>query len=277
MHAEARNASPAGSTSDAASPIGSVDKALLTLDSLGAAGPDGLPLADLATRLGVNKSTLHRTLAALRHRSYVTQHATSGRYRLGPAALALAVPYLADENLPALLHDALRVLSTEVDELVHLGVLAGDEVIYLDKVEPTHAVRVWSAVGRRVPSRTSALGRALLAYSGDDATPAASSAADPAAEPAADGAPPSAVERALALALERGWAEEVEENEPGITCVAVPILRSGRSVAAVSVSAPAERMAAERREQIAHQVHAAVAPCLAPPLSLPPVPAPAPT
>src|SRR5690606_3681592 len=87
----------------------------------------------------------------------------SGTYRLGPAVLALGTAYLAEDNLPALLRPALETLRDEVDELVHLGVLAGTEVVYLDKVEPRRPLRVWSAVGRRVPAATTALGRALLA------------------------------------------------------------------------------------------------------------------
>ncbi|MEG3616113.1 IclR family transcriptional regulator [Isoptericola haloaureus] len=193
------------------SPLGSVDKALLTLDALGRAGAAGTTLARLAADVGVNKSTLHRTLSALRHRGYAEQ-SDDGGYRLGPAVLALSSSYLAEENLPALLRPALEALRDEVDELVHLGVLAGQEVVYLDKVEPQRAVRVWSAVGRRRPAETTALGRAFAA-------------------PAA------------------GVATETEETEPGIACAAVAVLRGDRPVAAVSITAPVERMTGPSRDR----------------------------
>ncbi|MCK9792877.1 IclR family transcriptional regulator [Isoptericola sp. 4D.3] len=213
------------------SPLGSVDKALLTLDALARAGAGGVALADLAAEVGANKSTLHRTLAALRHRGYADQ-AADGAYRLGPAVLSLGAAYLAEDNLPGLLRPALEALRDEVDELVHLGTLAGQEVVYLDKVEPQRPLRVWSAVGRRIPVATTALGRALLA-------------AAPGSEP---GDADDRLRDALSSARERGYAAETEENEPGIACVAVALLRGGRPVAAVSITAPVERMTGPARE-----------------------------
>jgi DNA-binding IclR family transcriptional regulator len=221
------------------SPLGSVDKALLTLDALGRAGADGTSLAVLSAEVGANKSTLHRTLAALRHRGYAEQ-TTDGTYRLGPAVLALGSTFLAEENLPALLRPALDALSADVDELVHLGVLAGREVVYLEKVEPRRAVRVWSAVGRRRPAATTALGRALLAAADLDD--------DTLAGYAGTATTPDRLREAVATARRLGYASETEENEPGIACAAVAVLRAGRPVAAVSITAPVERMTGPPRE-----------------------------
>jgi len=212
------------------SPLGSVDKALLTLDALARAGAGGASLADLAAEVGANKSTLHRTLAALRHRGYAEQR-SDGAYALGPAVLSLGAAYLAEDNLPGLLRPALEALRDEVDELVHLGTLAGQEVVYLDKVEPQRPLRVWSAVGRRIPVATTALGRALLAAAPDEG-----------------GEPDATLRAALDDARERGYASETEENEPGIACVAVALLRAGRPVAAVSITAPVERMTGHARD-----------------------------
>lgn len=231
------------------SPLGSVDKALLTLDALGRAGADGATLADLSADVGANKSTLHRTLAALRHRGYAEQ-SEDGTYRLGPAVLALGSTYLAEENLPALLRPALDALSGEIDELVHLGVLAGQEVVYLEKVEPQRAVRVWSAVGRRRPAATTALGRALLA-AGPLAAGPDGGTPDTEAALAAYAAPATTTDRlraALDEARRTGVATETEENEPGIACAAVAVLRAGRPLAAVSITAPVERMTGPARE-----------------------------
>ncbi|MFD6177677.1 MULTISPECIES: IclR family transcriptional regulator [unclassified Isoptericola] len=223
----------------APSPLGSVDKALLTLDALARAGAGGATLADLAAEVGANKSTLHRTLAALRHRGYADQ-GPDGAYTLGPAVLSLGAAYLAEDNLPGLLRPALEALRDEVDELVHLGTLAGQEVVYLDKVEPQRPLRVWSAVGRRIPAATSALGRALLA-----ATPAAAADVE---RFATDREPAARLRSALDDARARGYATETEENEPGIACVAVALLRGGRPVAAVSITAPVERMTGPARD-----------------------------
>ncbi|MEE6283324.1 IclR family transcriptional regulator [Georgenia sp. MJ170] len=255
------------------SPIEAVDRALLILDSLARAGAGGSSLADMATGLGLNKSTVHRALAALRFRDFVTQDHATGVYLLGPAAIGLHDRYFADDQLPLLLHSALVALSTEIAELVHLGVLNGAHVLYIDKVEPQRSVRVWSAVGGRRPAASTALGRALLAYRGtteamldgyvevsraDDDGPAAAVTADH-------------LWRALEDARRRGFAAEREENEPGISCLAVPLLRAGLPVAAVSITAPAERMTDERYGWLHEQVQRVLPPLLPTGMTLPTV------
>jgi len=241
--------SPAAEAPDA-SPLPAVDKALRALEVLSDAGPAGLPLGALAASLGLNKSSVHRTLAALAHRGYVDR-AADGGYRLGSAALALGATWAPAEHLPALVHPALVALCEASEELVHLGVLVGGDVLYLDKVEPERPVRVWSAVGRRRPAARTALGRALLALGGGpvpDATPAD--------------------DAAIARAREVGYAVEREENEPGIACVGVALLRAGAPVGAVSVTVPAERMSPDRPAELARLAHAVVPPLLPPGLAL---------
>ncbi|WNB85908.1 IclR family transcriptional regulator [Cellulomonas sp. ATA003] len=249
-----------------ASPVESVDRALLTLQALAGAGARGMSLAELAGTLGLNKSTVHRALAALRFRGFVTQDPASGAYVLGSAATQLADDFLGDENLPVLLHAALVALCGVADELVHLGVLSGTHVVYLDKVEPERSVRVWSAVGRRRPAVTTALGRALLAFRGTDRSMLAGyvRAAGEGVEVDVDH-----VWDVLERARETGYATEDEENEVGISCVAVPLLRSGSAVAAVSVTAPAERMTAERIATVHAQVREVLPPLLPAGLRLP--------
>lgn len=244
-------------------PVESVDRALRTLDLVASAGPGGAALADLAAALGLHKTTVHRSLAALRHRGFVDQDPVTGRYQLGGAAVALADRFFAEDDLPARLRPALLEVCAFTDELVHLGVLSGTQVVYLDKVEPERAVRVWSAVGRRNWAATTALGRAMLAFrdlprsTADDYAVAADLA-------------PELLRAELDAARERGWAQETQENEPGIACVAVPLLRGpGRPVAALSVTAPAERMPATRMAEV-HAHLTDVLPALLPTgLSLP--------
>jgi DNA-binding IclR family transcriptional regulator len=246
-----------------ASPLGGVDKALLALDTLAGFGAAGAPLATLAQAVGVSKPTLHRTLAALRHRGYAEQ-TPDGAYRLGPSALALGSTYLAEENLPTLLHPALTALSERVDELVHLGVLAGREVVYLDKVEPQRAVRVWSAVGRRRVAATTALGRALLSVQElDDAAIDRLAGADTSAR---------RLRQVLASTRTDGVAGETEENEPGIACIAVPLLRAGRPVAAVSITAPVERLRGAARAERIDALRSTLPGLLPAGLTVPPAP-----
>lgn len=246
-------------------PVESIDRALLLLSALADAGPEGLTLGALADRIGVHKTTLHRALAALRFREFVSQDPASGRYQLGATAVTLGDGFYAGENLAVALHPALVALSHDLDELVHLGVLAGTQIVYLDKVEPERPLRVWSAVGRRMPAATTALGRALLV----DRVPAREALTPYLA--GADGELTSRVWGIVSGARRDGYTYEVEENEPGIACVAVPLVRAGAVVAAVSVTAPLERMGEDRRTEVARRIHETLPPMLPPGIGVRPL------
>lgn len=251
------------------SPLGSVDKALQALQRLGAAGGEGLTLAKLSADLGLNKASVHRTLAALRYRGFVDQEVSSGAYRLGSAVLALADGYLQDGSLRALLHGPLSALSMKVSELCHLGTLAGDEILYVDKVEPQRAIRVWSEVGRRSPAVTTALGRAILAQrfktlkAFADAFPNPIPLRTPHTRPSVE-----SIWDELQAARERGFAKEEQENEIGISCMALAIMRGANAAAAISITALHERMKPERMVELAQVARETLSPALPPGLSL---------
>lgn len=245
------------------SPVESVDRALLILQALAGSGANGLTLADIASRLDLNKTTVHRALGALRFRVFVSQDPVSGKYLLGPAATALAEVFLDDENLPGLVHPALVALSSATDELVHLGTLSGTHIVYLDKVEPERAVRVWSAVGRRNPAVRTALGRAILAFRNTDRA-SLKGYIETGEGKSSGGVDAGHVWATLESARARGYATESQENEPDISCVATPLLRDGVAIAAVSITAPAERMSPDRAASL-FRIMADVLPPLLPP------------
>lgn len=244
-------------------PVEAIDRALALLSALAAVGPGGTSLQTLAQRTNTNKSTAYRALASLRSRGFASQDMVTGYYSLGPAALQLSETYWGPDNLVALLHPALVAISTAVNELVHLGVLTSHQVLYLDRVEPERPIRVWSRIGQTVPTMTTALGRALLAYRGTTREQVFAYS---------DAAPRADRERswrAIEQARVRGWATEYNENEPGIACVAVPLLRNGSAVAAISVTAPAERMEGTRPQEVAAAVVDVLPPLLPRGLYLP--------
>lgn len=233
-----------------ASPVASVDKALRVIARLAVAGLEGVPLRELAADLSVNRATLHHTLSALRFRDWIEQ-TESGAYRLGPGSEPVARWWISGDRLTSLMHPVLQRISSDTNELVHLGRLSEHSVLYLDKVEPSLALRVWSRIGFRAPAVRTALGRALLGARGVDRkdldlwmqeVPEATR---------------EFFERTMAqleLARVRGFAYESEENEAGIACVAVPVLVAGSPQLSVSVSAPAERMNSERVEDLAIRI-----------------------
>ena len=99
---------------------------------------------------------------------------------------------------------------------------------------------MWSAVGRRIPVATTALGRAILAAT-PDGRPGTGTGTDTDTD--------ETLGAIIDEARQQGYATETEENEPGIACVAVALVRAGRPVAAVSITAPVERMTGPARAE----------------------------
>jgi IclR family acetate operon transcriptional repressor len=119
---------------------------------------------EVARALDVPTSTTHRLLASLRSRGYVVRVA-GGRYRLGPAAVALG-RRASDQALGPALRAALERLAAETGETVLVGVRdpAGDGLLILDRIESPHPLRIALEVGHVLPLHAGAASKALLAH-----------------------------------------------------------------------------------------------------------------
>lgn len=253
--------------------IESIDRALLVLNFLAQSGPHGAPLADISEELNINKSTVFRAISTLRARDFIAQDPNTGKYMLGTTAISMGQVFFSNLNFPVLLHPALERISSETNELVHLGVPHGVSMTYVDKVSPQNrTLQVWSVIGQSVPMAWSALGRAYLAYSTSDLADLSTYITEGALH-RKNATPSSLTEdglRDILLATrQRGFSMEVEENEPGIACVGLPILYMGSPVAAVSITRPAAGADDALIRALAQSMHTILLPLLPEGFSLP--------
>jgi DNA-binding IclR family transcriptional regulator len=216
----------------------SVGIALDILDALAAV--DELSLSELARRVGVAKSTAHRTCAVLARRGLVDR--TEGRgYRLGLrwveyGQLATERTAVGDQGLPLLVE-----LRNALQETVQIGVPDGVDVVYVERVEGQRALR-YSTGSRRSPLHRSSSGKVLAAHN-----PELAEARLRAGLPRSTGytiVVPDVLLAELARIRERGYARSVEETELGMSSVAVPVRDAprGRVVAAISMVGPTARV-----------------------------------
>lgn len=191
-----------------------------------------LSLAEIARRCGLPKSTAHRVLSMLLETGAVEQ--AEGGYRLGLRMFSLgALPPEAELREAAMVH--LEWLHRVAGQTLHLAVLRGGDVVYLEKLVSRQRVDTPAAIGDRLPATCTAVGKALLAFSGEQAEAAVLVEPLPrlTAKSVASG---DALRGQLAAIRERGYATDREESTGGLACVAVPVTAGGRAVAAISVA-----------------------------------------
>jgi DNA-binding IclR family transcriptional regulator len=233
--------------SSATSQVKSAARVLDVLDDIAANGP-GTQL-QLAKRLGIPKSSLHALLRTMCARGWLDTDQTGSVYRLGVHTLTVSSAYLDGDPVLSRASAVMDEIATATEETVHLGRLEGAEIIYTAKRESRHPLRMYSAVGRRLPAYSTALGRAMLAEMPEEKRDAL--------VPHQIGAmtPQTITDRdelmaIIEKAVQVGYAEESEESCLGVRCFGVSLPFSRRSVDAISVAVPMSRLDQAREDFI---------------------------
>ncbi len=236
--AEAREEPIAGSKT--------LDRALTVLLEIGRSDDRGLTLTECAAVLGYSKATTHRIMQTLAKREFLRFDEDRGTFTLGVANLHLGVEFLEGIDLRRDALPVLRQVAERTGETVHLGRLSGMNVVYIEKVESSQAVRMYSRVGDTMPAYSTGVGQAILAFLDAEEVerhlPEVLVARTP--NTITDR---GALREQLARTRERGYSVDDVENEDGIRCVGAPVFdHRGEVQAGISVAGPAQRMTLER-------------------------------
>jgi DNA-binding IclR family transcriptional regulator len=224
----------------------SLRRALTILNHLGddSVPRDGATLGGIAQALGMNKSTALRLIAPLCDFGFVQQD-ESRRYRLGPQTAYLGRAYEERLHIPSVAHSVLHQLMVASGETIHLAVVNGPWVVYIDKVEAIQPVRMASRIGSRQPAYSTGCGKAYLAY--DAATLEDTIRAGLAVRTAQTLTTPAALRADLEVTRGRGYSIDDVENEEDIRCVGAAIFdHRGKVAAALSISGLSSRVTRAR-------------------------------
>lgn len=225
------------SSKEHAKPIASVARALAILSSFDLASTE-MGVSEIAHLVDLHKSTAYRLLTTLESEGFVNKTARS-KYVLGRKAFELAAVAYGQGGLRRVVRAELQRLVERTRETAHLAVLDGAEILYVEKVESERALRMPSAVGHRQPARLTALGKAMLAHTSTDHLQRL--CAHWRAE--IGDAQVDELIRGVRAVYRDGYALDVEELEPGLMCVAAPVLTQSREAyAAVSIAGPVTRL-----------------------------------
>lgn len=214
--------------------------------------PQGMALYELGEALDLPRSTTFNLAHSLTELDYAWYDGQTGKYSLGLKMFEVGSSAVNNIDVMQVIRGCMAEIHRQINETMHLGILSGAEIVYIDKMESTQSIRMTSYVGSRAPLHCTALGKAVLATMDDDQV-----------RRLYDQTPLTAYTEhtiiQLPLLLEqldqirrRGYAVEREEHSPGVCCVGVALRdRDGAARYALSISAPIFRVNEQQVEQYA--------------------------
>lgn len=227
---------------------GTLGKAVSLLE-LVVMAEEPLRFTEIVMQTGQPKGTLHRQLTHLVAEGLLEQNRDQ-TYVAGTRLLKFAARAWSRNDLRKVAAPHLRTLHAATGESIHLGILRGHEIIYLDKVEGQQSVRMHSQIGRASPVYCTGIGKAALSMLAEPALMQLIGTLDFRAFTANTITDAKAFHDEIRSIREKGYGYDLEEHEAGIQCVAAPILAPGQSfLAALSVTGPAYRVSLEKLQQ----------------------------
>lgn len=200
----------------------------------------GYTLTEIAKQIDAPKSSIFPIIHTLEERHYISMDSSNGKYSIGISAFAIGSTYISSKSLLSHIHSAMNELVTVCNETCNMGVLNGSNVLYVAKIDSPQSLRLVTHVGIKMPANCTALGKALLTKTSFEdmkkifpeklSTCTKYSITDI-----------NVLNEQVRKAEIEGYAYENQEFAEQIMCVAVPIVKDGKVMAAVSVSIPSFR------------------------------------
>lgn len=198
-------------------------------------------LEELAAHLGLTRSNTHRTLQTLAHAGYIERDPLHGGYRGTLKLFELGSRVLRSLDVRKMAQPFMTRLLQETSETVHLSVLDGLEVVYVEKLDGVLPIRAYTSLGSRAPAYAVATGKALLAEQDESLLDQLDGSLT--AHTNLTIVEVSALKREARKARQRGYAVNRGEWRMGVGGVASPVFNgAGQAIAALGISGPTERL-----------------------------------
>lgn len=238
----------------------SAPKAALSAIGKVAAVVDALSVAsrpvEISRITGLPTSTVHRILQELVACNWAREDGAHG-YLLGARLLSIAGRATDQSIVSRIAHPYLRELNERTQHAVHLALRAGDEAVYVDKIEGGRSYHMASRVGLTIPLHSTGVGKAVLAALDDAEVRALLARTGMPARTPHTITDLDALMTELAVIRGRGYAADEQENEIHTCCVAACVIdHRGIPIGALSVSGMQFDFDEERLRQLAPLVTA---------------------
>lgn len=207
-----------------------------------------LTLTEISKNLSIPPSTLVPILYTLTAQGFLTLAEETNRYSIGLMNYVIGNSYFKNHDPLVLLNDRMRQLAKQVNETCQLGVLRGNEVLYIGKAEE-NKIRLISDIGKLLPAHCTAMGKCLLSdmtyQQVKELLPAELVSVTPNTITDLD-----TLYQQLEETRKTGIAYDLEETLEDVSCVAIPIREHGKITYSVSVSTPSFRFTEEKKQLI---------------------------
>ncbi len=216
-----------------------------------------LGLTEISKMVGLHKSTTAGIVQTLKNEGMLEQNEETSKFRLGIELYGLSLNIKMD--LRDLCLPYLDKLLEETGETVNLVLLDNNMIVYVEKKESSHSMRICTKIGHKMPLYCTGVGKAILAFLPEDR--ANKIIEETHFEQFTENTVTNAekLKEMLGDIRKQGYGFDMEELEYGLVCVGVPLLDSkGIPVAGMSISGPSTRMTDEKMEIIIEKIFDAV-------------------
>ncbi|MGR7923102.1 DNA-binding transcriptional regulator KdgR [Zobellella denitrificans] len=236
--------------------VSSVLKVFGILQALGE--EESIGVTELSQRVLMPKSTVYRFLNTMKTLGYVAQEGDSEKYNLTLKLFELGARALQNVDLIKFADVQMRELSEQTHETIHLGAFEEDSIVYIHKIDSLYNLRMYSRIGRRNPLYSTAIGKVLLAWRDEQEVRDILKPVEFKAHTANTIMDVDTLVQDLVKVKGQGYAEDNEEMEIGLRCIAVPVFdRFGFVVAGLSISFPVVRFDEQRLSHYIAMLHQA--------------------
>lgn len=221
--------------------VQSIDRAVAILECF-SENKRELKLSEIANKLDLNKSTVHGLLNTLKYHGFIDQDEITQRYRLGTRFIVYGDLVVNSIDITNIAYPLIEKICEKIEETVHIAMLDGSDVVYIEKKECNKSIKTSTKIGARIPAYFTADGKIILSYLEREKLKRLLPRNIRQLTPNTITDKHKLLD-ALAEMKDIGYAIDLEETVQGLVCVAAPIFgHTGNVKYSLSVTGPTVRM-----------------------------------
>ncbi len=218
-------------------------------------GKNELSLKEISDSIGLNKSTTFGLVNSLTTLGYLLQNEDNQKYSLGLKILSLTSAVKMNNILIRISHPYLEELSLKYRETVHSAKEINGSIVYIDKVDADTSMYINTQIGTKNYMHCTGAGKVLLAYKTEAEFDVFLTIHQLKALTYNTITNPTQLKEEMAEIRKNGYGCDDEEIELGLSCVAVPVMKSASTAGfAISVAGPTVRISAHKKNGLAEDL-----------------------